>query len=585
MTAPGAARPPRPPLSRRVVAVLLVLVIGTALAAELRSFAQPDTGFLLDLAGRVLDGARLYVDVVEINPPLIVALNLPAVLVARATGLSDILVYRLGVTLVLLGALALGWRWLRKALPEDVRLRRGLLLLLAFASFQLVSQDYGEREHLVFVFLVPYLLLAAVRAEPGRVGRAEAAAVGLLAGLALALKPHFLLVWVAVEAWLRLGRRVAPRRPLPETVAIAAFLAAYGIAIAVVTPQYFALLRLLAVPYSRFLFDPFLHLLITAPGAALTLVALLAFVALKDHAGHPALWRALALGTLACFLAGAAQQKGLGYHFYPSLALATVLLGLVVLDARRPWTRGVRRLYAAVAAAALAATVAGSVAQSIGRVLHLDRAAERQRFAELVQLVKVHAEGEPVFVMSYNIASAYPLLTQSGAPSASRFGHLWILAADYLERLKRSDPLRYRTPAEMSPSERYLNASVREDLERNRPKLLVVLRSARDRPQNGYRRLDYVAYFRRDARIARLLDQYQWLADAGEYSIYQRVPEGTAHVTHPPLSGSSTRDVVGADLGGVGLHRWDPMFLLSAIVFAGILALALRREGAGRRSA
>ena len=441
----------------------------------------------------MLDGARLYVDVVEINPPLIVALNLPAVLVARATGLSDILVYRLGVTLVLLGALALGWRWLRKALPEDVRLRRGLLLLLAFASFQLVSQDYGEREHLVFVFLVPYLLLAAIRAEPGRVGRAEAAAVGLLAGLALALKPHFLLVWVAVEAWLRLGRRVAPRRPLPETVAIAAFLAAYGIAIAVVTPQYFALLRLLAVPYSRFLFDPFLHLLITAPGAALTLVALLAFVALKDHAGHPALWRALALGTLACFLAGAAQQKGLGYHFYPSLALATVLLGLVVLDARRPWTRGVRRLYAAVAAAALAATVAGSVAQSIGRVLHLDRAAERQRFAELVQLVKVHAEGEPVFVMSYNIGSAYPLLNHGEARSGVPLRAPLDPSADYLDRLKRSDPLRYRTPAEMSPSERYLNLVGPGRPRKESAKAAHRAPKRARSPEQWTRRLDYVA--------------------------------------------------------------------------------------------
>ena len=39
-----------------------------------------------------MDGARLYVDVVEINPPLIVALNLPAVLLARAVGASEILV-------------------------------------------------------------------------------------------------------------------------------------------------------------------------------------------------------------------------------------------------------------------------------------------------------------------------------------------------------------------------------------------------------------------------------------------------------------------------------------------------------------
>jgi hypothetical protein len=52
--------------------------------AELASVARSDIAFLLYAAGRVLDGARLYLDVVEINPPLIIALNLPAVLLARA---------------------------------------------------------------------------------------------------------------------------------------------------------------------------------------------------------------------------------------------------------------------------------------------------------------------------------------------------------------------------------------------------------------------------------------------------------------------------------------------------------------------
>jgi hypothetical protein len=51
------------------------LVLLLALLAEFRSLIRPDTGFLLDAAGRVLDGAVIYRDVVEINPPLIVWLD------------------------------------------------------------------------------------------------------------------------------------------------------------------------------------------------------------------------------------------------------------------------------------------------------------------------------------------------------------------------------------------------------------------------------------------------------------------------------------------------------------------------------
>ena len=60
-------------LSRAQLLAVLGALIAVSLTAELASYARPDIGFLLDAAGRVLDGAKLYVDVVEINPPLIVA--------------------------------------------------------------------------------------------------------------------------------------------------------------------------------------------------------------------------------------------------------------------------------------------------------------------------------------------------------------------------------------------------------------------------------------------------------------------------------------------------------------------------------
>ena len=65
-----------------------------------------------------------------------------------------------------------------------------------------------------------------------------------------------------------------------------------------------------------------------------------------------------------------------------------------------------------------------------------------------------------VFVMSYHIESAYPLINYSGGRSASRFPHLWILAAEYLDALKSQEPLRYRDRSEMTPRERYLNRAV-----------------------------------------------------------------------------------------------------------------------------
>jgi hypothetical protein len=181
--------------------------------------------------------------------------------------------------------------------------------------------------------------------------------------------------------------------------------------------------------------------------------------------------------------------------------------------------------------------------------------------------------------MSYHIGSTYPLVNYSGVPSASRFPQLWMVAAAYLDALKSDAPLVYHAPSAMSPAERYLNQAALTDLTTHRPKLLLVLRPARDLPVNGYRRINYLAYFGRDARFAPVLGRYQWLADVGDYAVYERVPDGQPRLGNAPSGAPGTQDVIRKDREGLQLRLSDPTFVLAALVFAAALAAALAREG------
>jgi hypothetical protein len=478
-------------------------------------------------------------------------------------------------------------------LPDeaDLTLRRRLLVLLAFTIFPLSAQDFGQREHLLLAVAIPYLFLGAARALGRPVGTAPAVATGLLMGIGFALKPHFLPMFVAVEAYLLLARARARARsplqlrssrvPTPESLGIVLVLVTYGLAVLSLTPEYLRLVVLAAGAYNRFLYDSFVHLLVTGPGASLSLVALLAFVALRRRAGHAALWDFLAIGVLACFLGGAVQQKGLRYHFYPSFALAIVLLGLAATDARSPLGRGVQRIYRVVARGVVATTVVIVGLQGVGQIATAGRDDETARFEQLVDVVRGRAAGGRVFVMSYHIKSAYPLVNYSGVASASRFPQLWMLAAEYLDDLKADRPLRYHRPDEMSPTERYLNAAVLADFEARRPEVLVVLRHARDLPLNAYRRLDYLAYFGRDPRMARILGRYQHVTDIGEYAVYERLAEGRARTGAPPSAKPGTQDVTERDRGGLRLRLRDPTFVLAVLVFAAAIGVAVRLERAG----
>ena len=76
-------------------------------------------------------------------------------------------------------------------------------------------------------------------------------------------------------------------------------------------PDYFGQVHLLAGLYTRFQYVPFWQLMLTGRGAALTLFAMITFLALRRYARHPELLDVFAIGALVSLVASAAQQKEL----------------------------------------------------------------------------------------------------------------------------------------------------------------------------------------------------------------------------------------------------------------------------------
>jgi hypothetical protein len=129
----------------------------------------------------------------------------------------------------------------------------------------------------------------------------------------------------------------------------------------------------------------------------------------------------------------------------------------------------------------------------------------------------------------------------------------------------------------MGPAERYLNQAVAEDLARYRPDVIMVLRNARDVPANSLRRIDYLAYFGRDPRIARQLRWYRHVEDVGQYRLYLRA-RSIDDPGDSPTAEPGREDVLRTRVTGGRALIADRPFVWHLILFLSLAVLAYAVE-------
>ncbi|MDQ1081736.1 hypothetical protein [Pseudoroseomonas cervicalis] len=490
------------------------------LAVVLAPPLNPDVAAVLDFASRMRAGEVLYVDLIDINPPLIFLLNWPAAWLASVTPLDP--PQALVLTLLLLCALC--W-WLchalrdREAGPAERAVMAAMLPLLPLSA----GQDFGQREQIMALLALPYLLLAERRILGRATPAALVAAVTLLAGIGFALKPHFLAIPALVEAVVLLARirRQGWARPLLDPVpwGMAALWLAYLALIHFVFPAYFEnIVPLVRDWYLDLGGAPWWAVLLTAPtGSAAVLALGLAPLAARAPTGWlPRLAAAAALGALAAALV---QHKGWSYHLVPvwifgGLAGAAMLAR--GLDGTLPQAT-LRR-----AAPLLAIGVA------FGFTLFTLRGGEAPwvalRYATspgglLADWLEREAPGQRLLVLSPDIPTVFPAVTYAESRWISPFMSTWLLQAVY--RDCPAGGARYRDPAQMGAAEALVWRSLTERFLRLRPSAVVVSRNTGIADCNG-QRFDFIEYFRRNPLFARAWEQYRLKGEIAGYMLYER---------------------------------------------------------------
>ena len=297
---------------------------------QLRVYPNHDVAWVLWGAREMMHGARYGVDIIEPNPPLAWYLSMPTTALAEWLGVPLDQPFRIG--LALLGALSAGsliWlRPARMALSEAA----ALAVVAAVGLIVLVGREFGQRDPITMILVLPYLALAARRLNASPLPSVAArAAIGIVAGLGFGLKPYFLAVPLLIELCLLVfGKRRQLFRA--ENVSAAVTLAAYGAWLFAFEQPYLRDIIPLAQEIYWSFNPPFADIL--AP-LALQFACASAFIVLAI-ARRDGLGLVLSASLFGFAFAYLAQLKGYAYHLMPVRAVALLLAARFMLDRDLP---------------------------------------------------------------------------------------------------------------------------------------------------------------------------------------------------------------------------------------------------------
>jgi hypothetical protein len=443
-----------PPRWVPLAAVSLVALVTLHIAQT-----NPDVSWGLTMAEKWLDGSRLYVDIVEVNPPATLFLYVGPVWLARQIGLApemtaDVMVLLAAALSIFIAARILSVLNLRP--PE-----RGWRLMAMTAAVLVIlpGQNFGEREHIALITMLPLLAVNMIRANHLVPSSQMAIIAGIGAGITAIIKPYFAAAVLCSSVVAALAARSWRVMFALENWISAALLAVYFVFVWRAYPTYVndmvPLLTTIYLPAKESLAHLLIH--IAMPLWALMLFMLWGYEGMGMFKPPSALLLAASVGFAISYLV---QQKGWPNHSYPMLALALLAFGNALLTARDGWRdRLMGRLSGLIVA---------------GMTFYWMNMAKGH--ADLVMPIRTIAPHAKILAIANDFSIGHPTTRAAGGVWVSRVSSLWITQGVRIARAKGG--LNAAALARLDGYAERDRIMLSEDIANNRPDIILVQRDS-----------------------------------------------------------------------------------------------------------
>jgi len=514
----------------RALIVILLLSFTVPVLAPLNH----DVGWHLYAAERILAGDRLYVDLIEYNPPFVYYFNVPVVALAQMVGIPASTAF---LSLVILLALVLYYFSFRllSMVAQNLATSVPRVLLLSFICLTVpyVAFEFGQREHLLVLLLFPYVLILAARILKRPLPGWMPLAAGLTGAIGLAFKPQFLLVWLLLETYAWAWEGIKPPWRRQESLLVCSFFFLYGLSVVLFMRDYFSVIEMAASTYPNFDTSPWENL---GHSARFPLLALAAYLVIRSNQKNRVLCRLLLFSMLGSWAIAVASQKGWFYHFIPAHVFAALLLVLLLMslvDTRQeacipiweyaPLDKPVLSLgnvneinpYQRFISFVVLVFFLNLTTNQVHRVSLRLGSSEYSTEGQIVELIRNEGTRQNILFFSTSMFPAFPVVNRTQSRWGMRFPFLWFIPGLY--------PAGFipRTEDSMSETERHFFQQIVDDFLANSPQF--VFTDDRIKKQGiGENAFDYLDYFSQDPRFAEDWKNHRLMTIAGTYRVFRR---------------------------------------------------------------
>jgi putative flippase GtrA len=282
-----------------------------------------DVSWQFWLARQMLGGVPLYTHLMEINPPLWFWMAMPLQLLGTKIGVGP---DRLYIAAIIIFA---AWSAIVTSRLLTVENARRGIFIIAILLLCLVAplSDFGQREQITIIFVLPYCALLFKRAMDEQVSAGLALTIGLVAAGGFALKHYFALVPIVLELWILWRSRSLRYSLRVETITVGTLAVVYVISIAFFTPDFFRII----VPMVSSAYHGYEKPLIEQLGRTEVLIwfiVAISYLQMRRELNERdrGIGDVLGLSAVAFAASYFMQQKGWQYHAIPATVCASLLI-------------------------------------------------------------------------------------------------------------------------------------------------------------------------------------------------------------------------------------------------------------------